>query len=67
MEDQIIKKLEENSQKLNKTYESVEKIRKYFFWTLIITIAVFILPLIAILFIVPSFMSNYSATLEGIY
>ncbi|MCR4283975.1 MAG: hypothetical protein NUV64_01475 [Parcubacteria group bacterium] len=67
MENEILKKLEESDQKINEIYKSVEKTRKYFLWTLIITLAVFILPLVALLFIVPSFLSNYSATLEGIY
>lgn len=67
MDNEILKKLEESDQKINEIYKSVEKTRKYFLWTLIITLAVFVLPLIALLFIIPSFLSSYSATLEGIY
>ncbi|PIR57762.1 MAG: hypothetical protein COU71_02310 [Parcubacteria group bacterium CG10_big_fil_rev_8_21_14_0_10_38_31] len=67
MENEILKKIEESDQKIDEIYKSVEKTRKYFLWTLIITLAVFILPLIALAFIVPSFLSSYSATLEGIY
>ena len=67
MDNEILKKLEESDQKIDEIYKSVEKTRKYFLWTLIITLAVFVLPLIALLFIIPSFLSSYSATLEGIY
>jgi len=54
MENEILKKLEESDQKIDEIYKSVEKTRKYFLWMLIITLAVFILPLVALLFIVPS-------------
>lgn len=58
MED-ILKKLAGQEEKINKIYASVEKTRKYFLWTLIITIALFVLPLIGMLFVLPSFMTNY--------
>ncbi len=48
-------------QKLDAIYISTEKTRKYFQWTLIITVALFILPLIGLLFAIPSFLSTYAA------
>jgi len=66
MENELLKKLEENDQKLDEIYKSVEKTRKYFLWTLIITLAVFILPLIALAFVIPSFLSTYTDTLNGL-
>jgi len=65
MENEILKKLEESEQKIDEIYKSVEKTRKYFLWTLIITLAVFILPLIALMFVIPSFLSTYTTTLQG--
>lgn len=65
MDNEILKKLEESDQKINEIYKSVEKTRKYFLWTLIITLAVLILPLIAMMFIIPSFLSGYSDALSG--
>lgn len=59
-------KLAELSQKLDAVYVSVEKTRKYLLWTLIGTVVAFVLPLIAALFIVPSFLSQYSATLNSL-
>ncbi len=62
MEQKII----ELEQKIDKIYISVEKTRKYFLWTGIITAAVIILPLIAMMFVLPSFMSNYVGNLQGL-
>jgi uncharacterized membrane protein YjjP (DUF1212 family) len=62
MNDQELqKKIDELSEKLDKVYISSEKMRKYFMWMLIGTAALFILPLIGLLFAIPSFLSPYSA------
>lgn len=60
METEIIKKLEEQDNKINQIFISVEKTRKYFQWTMIITVALFVLPLIGLFFAIPSFLSQYS-------
>ncbi len=46
--------------KINAIYVSVEKTRKYFFWTLVLTIAFFVLPLIGLVFAIPSFINTYA-------
>jgi hypothetical protein len=66
METDLQKKLEDQDQKLEAIYKSVEKMRKYFLWTMIITIAVIVLPLIGLAFAIPSFMANYVAPLSNI-
>lgn len=43
---------------LNKINVSMDKIRSYMFWTFVITIVLFVLPLIASIFIVPSLIAN---------
>ncbi|MFA5651935.1 MAG: hypothetical protein WC933_01050 [Candidatus Paceibacterota bacterium] len=53
------KKLIELEEKVNKIYISVEKTRKYFLWTMIITIVLFVLPLIGIILLAPSFLQTY--------
>lgn len=60
MEQDIIKKLEEQQIKIDQIFISVEKTRKYFQWTMIITVALFVLPLIGLMFAIPSFLSQYS-------
>lgn len=61
MEQDILNKLEEQDKKIDAIYVSVEKTRKYFLWTLIITIVVIVLPLIAIMVLLPWFMGTLSA------
>ncbi len=55
--DEILKKLTELEVKVDKIYKSAEKTRKYFMWTLIITVALFVLPLIGLIFVIPQFMN----------
>ena len=52
-------KIEKLSLKIDQVYISVEKTRKYFLWTGIITVALIILPIIGLMFVLPSFMTNY--------
>ncbi len=66
MENENIKKFQELEMKIDAIYISVEKTRKYFLWTMIITVALFVLPLIGLLFAIPTFISNYSSTLVGV-
>ncbi len=64
MEQNLIQRLDDQEKKLDAIYVSVEKTRKYFQWTLIATIIMFVLPLIGIAAILPWFvntmMSAYS-------
>lgn len=46
--------------KIDAIYRSVEKTRQYFMWTLISTAVMFLLPLVLLLFAIPSFLSVYS-------
>ena len=58
-----MKRMEEQEEKLERVYRSIERMRKYFLWTLVITIAVIILPLIGLFFVIPQFLSMYSGGL----
>jgi len=57
MDPQLKQKLASQDQKLDKIYASIEKMRKYFFWTMIITIATIVLPLLALIAVIPWFLS----------
>ena len=63
METELLKKIEEQDKKLAEIYVSVEKTRRYFLWTLIMTLIVVILPLIGLMFVIPQFLSVYSSGL----
>ena len=56
----LSQRLDEQDRKLDAIYASAERTRKYLLWTLIITVAVIILPLIGLAFAIPSFLSIYT-------
>ena len=66
MEKDILDKLEQQNQKIDAIYGSVEKTRKYFMWTLIISVAFIVLPLIGLAFAVPQLISVYSTMGAGL-
>jgi len=60
MPQDIFQKIEELEQKIDAIYRSVERMKKYFLWTLILSLAFFVLPLIAIIIFLPSFLNTYT-------
>jgi CHASE3 domain sensor protein len=66
MDEEILRKIEEQDKKLEKIYRSVEKMRKYFLWALIITVAVIVLPLIGLMFVMPKFLSIFDSLYLGL-
>lgn len=58
MDNDVLKKLEEQDRKLDAIFASSEKMRKYFLWTLIISVAVIVLPLVGLMFALPSFLGS---------
>jgi len=63
MDEETKKRLDLQDELLKKIYISAEKTRKYFLTTIIITIVTVVLPLIAMIFILPWFMNTYMSTL----
>jgi hypothetical protein len=57
MDQEILKKLEEQEAKIDAIYKSVEKTRKYFLWTLIVTVITVVLPLIGLVVAIPWFLN----------
>jgi len=56
--EEISKKLEEMNAKIDEVHESTRKIVSYFKWTLIITGLMIVLPLIGLLFAIPSYLKT---------
>jgi hypothetical protein len=52
--------------KIDAMYASIEKVRKYLFWTAVVTIALVVLPAVGLVFAVPSFISTYNETLMSL-
>ena len=59
-------RLVQMEEKVDKIYVSVEKTRRYFMWTLIISIAVIVLPLIGLLITIPMYLNNLKTGLMGL-
>ena len=64
MEDAELRgKLAELEKKIDAVYISAEKTRKYFLTTMIVTLVLFVVPLIGLFFAIPSFLSTYTSML----
>jgi len=59
-------KMKDLETKIDAIYTSVETTRKYMKWTMIITVAVIVIPLIGLAFAVPSFMTNYIDQIQSL-
>ncbi len=64
MDPEITKKLADLDDKITKVYVSVEKTRKYFLVTMWITIIVFVIPVLGLIYAIPAFISTYSTMLS---
>jgi|GEM_PF-643161 TRAP-type mannitol/chloroaromatic compound transport system permease small subunit len=64
--DSVREQIEENARRLDAIYESVEKTRKYFMASMIISIVVFVLPLIAAVILIPMFLDSYLGQFQGL-
>lgn len=58
-------KLDEIGAKADRAYVAAEKVRKYLFWTGIVTVALIVLPIIGLMFALPVFMNNYVTPLNA--
>ena len=65
MDQDLNKKIDEQGVKIDAIYKSVEKTRKYFLMMVWITVIAIVLPLIAMVFVLPSFLSTYTSALGG--
>ncbi|MCR4281301.1 MAG: hypothetical protein NUV88_03150 [Candidatus Kaiserbacteria bacterium] len=59
-EQELGRKIDALERKIEAVYVSAEKTRKYFLTIIIISVVAFVLPLIGLLFAIPSFLSTYS-------
>lgn len=65
-EEQIINLLKQNQEIMKKTYESAEKTRKYLKYTAIITVVLFVLPLLGLIIVIPYFLNSYLGGFNGL-
>jgi type IV secretory pathway component VirB8 len=62
METELKQLIEAQQKKIDEIYISVEKTRTYLWWTMIITVVLFVLPLVGLVFMIPSFISSYTTS-----
>lgn len=66
METEIPEALKQLNEKIDRVYDSVERTRKYMLWSLIMQVAVVLLPMVVLMFAVPFLLSSLS-NLSGLY
>ncbi|MCH7529993.1 hypothetical protein IIB50_02650 [Patescibacteria group bacterium] len=66
MEEQILQKIEEQGKKIDDLLQTVNKLRRYFLAIIWITVILFVLPLIAAVFVVPAFLDTYLSSFDGL-
>ncbi len=64
LEPELKAELDALHAKIDATFQSAEKTRKYLLWALIITIAVIVIPLLILPFAIGSLLSSYAAALS---
>lgn len=64
MEQDIIQKINQQGERLEEIWQSVEKTRKYFLWTLIIAVLAIVLPLVGLIFAIPQFLGIYGGMMN---
>lgn len=67
MDENISQKIEALSKKIDAIYISVEKTRKYFQWTMIITVLAILIPAIGLAIVIPSFVTTYGTSAESLH
>ena len=60
-EEEFKQKMTALEQKLDAIYISTEKTRKYFLAVLVISIIAFVLPLVGLIFAIPSFLDTFTS------
>ena len=66
IDPELARKLDEIGEKADLAYQAAEKVRKYLFWTGVITAALVIIPAIGLVFAIPQFINTYTTTLNGL-
>jgi hypothetical protein len=66
MEQELLDRLNKIDEKLEETRSLASKTYKMFLWTVIGSIVTFVLPLIALAFVIPYFMRTITSSLGGL-
>lgn len=66
IDPELAAKLDEIGTKAEKAYQAAEKVRKYLFWTGVVTVVLVVVPAIGLMFAIPQFIDSYTTSLNGL-
>ncbi len=61
MDEELKNRLDTLEKKTDAIYVSVEKTQKYFLWTLVATVVMFVLPLLGVVLVLPWFVGTITS------
>ncbi len=67
MEEELKSRLDLLEKKIDETYRSAEKTRRYILFIVIITLIALVLPLVGLVFAVPAMLASYGDLLTGTF
>lgn len=66
LDPELSAKLDEIGAKADRAYQAADKVRKYLFWTGVITVALIVLPAIGLMLVIPQFLGSYTSSIQGL-
>lgn len=66
MDEEILKKIQDLEDKIDQSYKMLKAAKNMFMWNLILSLVFFLLPLIAIIFLLPSMISTITSSYSGL-
>ncbi len=66
MDEKLYKKIEDMELKINQIHQTITTTKKMFVWSLVITLLLFIIPLIILIFLLPSMMETIMGSYSGL-
>ncbi len=67
MDAELSARLDTLEKKLDDTYKSAEKTRRYILFIVILTLVAFVLPLLGLIFAVPAMLASYGDLVTGTF
>lgn len=66
MEEQFYRKIEDMEKKVDEIYKTIKLAKKMLIWSTVISLLLFIVPLIILLVMLPTIMSSFSSMYGGL-
>ncbi|MGH7175719.1 MAG: hypothetical protein ACREGR_05185 [Minisyncoccia bacterium] len=60
IDPELAARLDALEAKVDAAYKAADKVRKWIFWTGVVTVVLFVVPLIGLVFALPSFFNYYT-------